>query len=123
MKRRFFWGGLFLLCFLCPPAQKNEKTLSSSSAPIPSSQVSSASSETDSEVSETESESTSYHLKLHDSDLEPPSAAVCLAAQERAFTDLSEDDIQLVQDTIHIWHMTMEGELLWKNFSRILGNE
>ena len=93
MKRRFFWEAYFSSVSFCPPAQKMKKTLSSSSAPNSSSQVSSASSETDSEVSETESESTSYHLKLHDSDLEPPSAAVCLAAQERAFTDLSEDDI------------------------------
>ncbi len=71
-------------------------------------------------MSETESESTSYHLKLHDSDLEPPSAAVCLAAQERAFTDLSEDDIQLVQDTIHIWHMTMEGGIYEKTVEKFL---
>lgn len=122
MKKKILLGGLFLLCFLLSACSENEKTLSSSSAPSSSSQVSSASSETDSEVSETESESTSYHLKLHDSDLEPPSAAVCLAAQERAFTDLSEDDIQLVQDTIHIWHMTMEGEFVMKNCREILGN-
>lgn len=120
MKKLILFGSLVVLCFLLSACSENEKTRFSSSTPSSSSQVSSSTSETVSEASE--AESYSYHLKLHDSDLEPPSASVCLAAQERVFIGLSEDDIQLVKDTIHNWHMTMEGEFVKKNRREILGD-
>ena len=118
MKKSFLFVCLLIICFLLSACSENEKTRSSSSSSNSSSQVSSSSPKTVSEASETES--ASYHLKLHDSDLEPPSASVCLAAQERVLTVLSEDDIQLVKDTIHDWHMAMESRFVNYNMRNLL---
>lgn len=53
-----------------------------------------------------------YHLKLHDSDLPLPAKETCMAAQKRAFSGMSDEDVQLLQKTVREWHYYLEGDFV-----------
>lgn len=124
MNKYIFFSGALAVCLLLSSCavQKSESSIPSEVSSASESSSSEPSSiPDDSDSSETESsESESSHLKLHDSDLEPPSEEVCQAAQSRIFADMSEEDIQLVKDTIHFWHMSIEGEFVNYNARELL---
>lgn len=113
MKKRAIIALLLMICLLfsaCSFSEQNTSSVESNTSTIPSSQTNTENESVSSTNSE--NETSGYHLLLHNSDLPLPDETLCYSAQEKAFTNMSEEEIQKVKDTIREWHIYMEWQFV-----------